>query len=253
VARRQVVLEDAVTPYILLAYLPILLLLALLVRRSGKAPQQQQATAMQHYRQLEALLSIMAVLKPTRPLPPMRGFAASPDFLLLLMERIFTDTPELVVEASSGVSTLITAYCLKQLGRGHVVSLEHDAPYVQQTQDLLALHGVSEYATVLHAPLVEYPLSTGVWRWYRLSDLPTDRPIDLLVVDGPPGALQPLSRYPALPLLEQYLSGKASILVDDANRPDEQEMVRRWVAEHRGWSARHYETETGAVALRRTP
>lgn len=206
----------------------------------------------QHYRQTEALFSLFHYLDPVLPLPEMRGWAASPDFLKLVMETILTDRPRLVLEASSGVSTLVTAYCLKKLGGGKVIALENGAPFAAKTQDLINRHGLNDWATVIHAPLVTVHLPEGQWQWYDLSRLPVaiDH-IDLFVVDGPPGFLQPLSRYPALPLIADRLSPRATILLDDGDRPDEREIVQRWQNQWPQWRGELLPLEKGAFVLRR--
>jgi hypothetical protein len=45
--------------------------------------------------------------------------------------------------------------------------------------------------------------------------------IDLLLVDGPPGSLGEMARYPALHVLESQLASNAVVILDDADRPDE--------------------------------
>jgi hypothetical protein len=183
------------------------------------------------YRQIESLFSLFFTIKPTLPLPEMRGWAASPDLLKKITEVILTETPDVVVEASSGTSTLVIAYCLKQLGKGKVVSLEHDAKHAAMSQRLISFHRLENIATVLHAPLTEIVINDQKWLWYNTEGLKVDRPIDLLVVDGPPGHLQALSRYPALPVLYRQLSKRATIILDDGRRDDEKKIVSRWEQE----------------------
>jgi hypothetical protein len=57
--------------------------------------------------------------------------------------------------------------------------------------------------------------------------------IELLVVDGPPAYAQGhgLARYPALPVLHDRLAPSATIILDDAERPGEREIIRRWQLE----------------------
>jgi hypothetical protein len=52
--------------------------------------------------------------------------------------------------------------------------------------------------------------------------------IDMLFVDGPPGMLQRHSRYPAVPQLLSRLSPSAVVLLDDAGRSDEREIMETW-------------------------
>ena len=59
----------------------------------------------QTYRQIEALVMLAKCLPLRHPLPPMRGFAVSPDLALLLYELVHEHHPSLVVECGSGVSS----------------------------------------------------------------------------------------------------------------------------------------------------
>jgi hypothetical protein len=91
-------------------------------------------------------------------------------------------------------------------------------------------------------------LSNELFPWYSLATLP-DLEIDLLVVDGPPGALRPLARYPAGPRLLPRLASGALVFVDDAIRVDETEMVRRWMSEFPGLRQEIHEAEKGLLIL----
>ncbi len=53
----------------------------------------------------------------------------------------------------------------------------------------------------------------------------------MLVIDGPPGNLGSLARYPAGPLLMSKLNNPFTCFVDDANRTDELEIVNKWASE----------------------
>ena len=51
-----------------------------------------------HFRQVEALVGLHAVLRPDRDLPETRGWAASPDFLLGLVAHAMATKPRVIVE-----------------------------------------------------------------------------------------------------------------------------------------------------------
>src|SRR5262245_33036140 len=138
-----------VLPPILSAMLVLVVLLEMYRRRLS------ERDLLILYQQIESLCSLLVTLKPSLPLPEMRGWAASPDLLKKITEVILIESPRLVVEASSGASTVVIAYCLKRLGKGKVISLEHDAKFAAITQSNLAFHGLEDVATVLHAPLTE--------------------------------------------------------------------------------------------------
>jgi predicted O-methyltransferase YrrM len=202
------------------------------------------------FAQLEALGWLRDLLKLEHPLRPTRHVAAGPDFLVELVRIIDREQPRHVLEMGSGVSTVVMAARLRMVGTGTLVALEHDEKYAELTRQELRLHGLHEVATVIHAPLSEVTIGTSTWNWYEVpaEGLPEEL-VELLVVDGPPGSVGPLARYPALPLMADRLAPGAIVLVDDARRPDEQEMARRWQAEFAGLESRYLEFESGAFLM----
>jgi len=202
------------------------------------------------YRQIEALSSLLWTLTPDLPLPRMRGWAASPDFLKELAEIILATRPGLVVETGSGVSTVVAGYCLRRLGRGRIVSLDHDPKLAAATRATLSLHDLHEVATVVDAPLTNVTVGGTAWRWYDTSSLKIDEPIDILVIDGPPGTTQALARYPAVPVFHGRMHDGSIILADDAKREDERQILSMWEKEF-GLEPDFIDTETGACILRR--
>ena len=85
---------------------------------------------------------------------------------------------------------------------------------------------------MLYAPLVERSTADGAWTWYAPTyEAELQQPIDLLIVDGPPGLLSPDARYPALPLLREHLAQDVVILLDDGDRDDERAAAFRWARE----------------------
>jgi Methyltransferase domain len=202
------------------------------------------------YAQMEALQGLLWTFKPGAPWPSTRFWAASPDLLREITNHVLNERPSLVVEASSGTSTLIIALCLRRLGAGKVIALEHDPIYVEKTRAAISLHGLHEYASVIHAPLVQHNVKGVSHQWYDLSAIKLPGTIDLLVVDGPPETTQKLARYPAVPLLASKFSRRARVLLDDGSRPDEQLMARRWAEENPGSHLEFLHLEAGAWSLR---
>ncbi|MEL6674095.1 MAG: class I SAM-dependent methyltransferase [Bacteroidota bacterium] len=201
------------------------------------------------YQNVEALFSLYQQINPRLPLPIMRGWAASPDFLNVLVELVRTRKPKVIVECGSGTSSLVSGYLLEELGQGKVYSLDHEAYYGAETTQRLALHGLSEQVEVFHAPLIQHQIEGKSWQWYDFSALPAEVRIDLLVIDGPPSSIQHQARYPALPLLAGRMSAEATILLDDYDRPEDTALVKRWVAEFEGWTLKEIGTEKGAAVL----
>lgn len=176
-------------------------------------------------------------------------WSAAPDFLNAVADHVLAARPETILECSSGTSTVILARCCQVNGRGRVYSLENGPEFAASTRAELARLGLSTHAAVIDAPLLDWPLGGSNYQWYALDHLP-EHAIDMLVIDGPPGFLQPLSRYPALPLLYRRLSESAAIYLDDAARPDERAIVSLWLREHPELSHRYVELERGCAILR---
>ncbi|MET8140142.1 class I SAM-dependent methyltransferase [Sphaerisporangium sp. NPDC005288] len=221
-------------------------------------------SARHDYAQLEALIDVRALLEPRAPLPRLRGWAASPDVLRLLVERVAADHTKLIVECGSGASSVWLGYAVQRFGAGRVVALEHDERFAEASRDLVAAHGLQDVVEVRHAPLTtwtaprtdsgEAGASGGEsWPWYDTGAVEDLHGVGLVFVDGPPGATAPLARYPALPVLLPRCAADAWFVVDDTVRPDEREVADRWLREHPELTGSAYPAEKGAMILRRTP
>jgi predicted O-methyltransferase YrrM len=206
-----------------------------------------------NYRQMEGYVNLVSTIKPVRPFPPMRKAVIAPDLANILYSTIMTYRPRMIVECGSGVSTLITAYGLKSLGAGHVITMDHEASYAAHTREMIAQHGLSSWVTVLHTPLVEQTVQGRKCFWYDLSSLKFEGEIDLLFVDGPPAVENGLARYPALPLLYSRLSPSAVVILDDAARPGEKEVKALWSKEFATLYNQSLPTEKGTEIFSKTP
>ncbi len=215
-----------------------------------------QDGASTHYKQAESLAGIYAALPIRAPLPPMREHVMSPDLAREIVSMTLGAHPRTVVEVGSGVSTLLTAYALEVNGdeSAHIYSLDHEPLYASITRRNLAAHGLERWATILDAPLVHTDITGTPRRWYDASELEAalgDRRIDLLVVDGPPARDDRMAREPALPALGHLLAPGAAVIMDDAGRSGEREIVERWAAGTPGFEVRWLSAEKGAAILRR--
>jgi len=55
-------------------------------------------------------------------------------------------------------------------------------------------------------------LEQGKWQWHDLNAVNVPENINMLLVDAPPGTLQPRSRFPAIPLLYEYFAKDITII-----------------------------------------
>jgi predicted O-methyltransferase YrrM len=169
-----------------------------------------------------------------RPMPVLgANWAARSSAILFIIDEILGGSARrTILECGSGASTLWASAALRYRGGGHVTTLEADAHFGAETRARLAEHGLESWATVVDAPLVDTETpGRGHQPWYDLSGLGDLTEVDLLFVDGPPRSTAELARYPAVPLLLPRLRVGALVVLDDTNRPDEQEIVRLWTAQ----------------------
>ena len=159
---------------------------------------------------------------PHDALPNLGSWKADTGLLTLVADHILGAKPKLVVEFGTGASTLIIARALEMAGGGSLISFDQHQGFVEATRAWLAEHG-------LEADLRAVPLepSPDGWPglWYDHGPLP--EAIDLMLIDGPPWTLHPFTRGAAATLFGRIASG-GTIMLDDAARPGERIVARRW-------------------------
>ena len=197
---------------------------------------------MNHFNDIQKKLGL------DQSLPYTADWSAAADFIELIVEHGLQAKPEVIVEWSSGLTTLVMARCCQINQKGRVISLENGEEYAEKTRQQLKVFGLEEYAQVIHAPLVKVVLDRE-YDWYSLKSLP-EVSIDMLVIDGPSGFIQKNSRYPALPLLFDKFSDQARVFLDDAARDDEKELVEQWQSEFSGVGYEYLGLERGCSVLK---
>lgn len=157
------------------------------------------------------------------------GWAADPVFADELMRTLCRRRPAQVVECGSGWTTVLVACCLEELDAGRIVALEHKERFARRTRELVAACGCANRAEVRLAPLSSQNVDGDDRVWYDASVVQSIAgPIDLLLVDGPPGSLAQEVRFPAVPLLRGRLANDCLVLLDDGYRGDEARIARAW-------------------------
>lgn len=204
------------------------------------------------FAQYECRQQLLQFIQPQRPFPATRGYRGSPDFLLEVYARIKALKPEVIVEGSSGLSSIVCGYALQQLGRGQVISMEHDAHYADLSQQAVVDHGLENIVNVRHAPLIKHTIKETAWQWYDFKSVGLPNTIDFIVIDGPPKRLQDKARYPALPILIKSLKVGGVLMLDDADRSSESEAVKDWQAEFKNISVEYIPLEKGLFVVTKT-
>jgi predicted O-methyltransferase YrrM len=155
-------------------------------------------------------------------LPNLGSWKADTGFLHRIVDAVEELRPATVVELGAGASTLVCAMALKNNGGGRLISYDQHEDFVRATAEWVRSEGAE--AEIRHAPLVD---TANEWPgpWYRLDGIPPS--IDLLIIDGPPWAIHPFVRGAAESLFSRIGQG-GIILLDDAARPGERIVARRW-------------------------
>lgn len=163
---------------------------------------------------------------------PFSGWAMAANDLFRLVSTIQVERYGTIVECGSGASTIAIGRLLRQLGSGHLYSLEEDGAWYGMMAATLAAEGLTGIVTLIHAPLEPYLGADA--NWYALERAQQVQTgaghIDLLLVDGPK-SVTTYSRYPALPVFIAQLDGSSLIVLDDTRRPGETAVLERWSRE----------------------
>ena len=159
---------------------------------------------------------------PADALPNLGAWKADTGLLTLVTEHILAHRPKLVVEFGTGASTLVIARALQKAGGGTLISFDQHQDFADSTRAWLGEHGLeADLRAVALRP------SPGGWpgRWYDHGPLPDA--IDMMLIDGPPWSIHPMTRGAASCLFDQISPG-GTVFLDDAARPGERLVARRW-------------------------
>lgn len=167
------------------------------------------------------------------PLPSLGTWAIEADFARLIAQEV-EKGPGLIVEFGSGASTVLIASILKRLGRGKLISFDHDPGFATTTEARLEEITASEYVDLIVAPLADQEFGGTAVTWYDIDTVSAALPgdtIDLLIVDGPPNT-EGSARWPAVNFLNPQLAPRAVVLADDGRRKPERLGAFKWSRDH---------------------
>jgi hypothetical protein len=154
------------------------------------------------------------------------GWSTKSPYLMACLQAALSCTRP-ILECGSGLSTILLGIVARSTGT-QVWALEHIPVWGRRVINCLREADVAS-AIVVIRPLREY----GNFAWYDppLDVLPRD--FGLAVCDGPPGDTHG-GRYGLLPIMRSRMAAGCLILLDDAERAQEEGIARRWAAELRG-------------------
>jgi hypothetical protein len=159
------------------------------------------------------------------------AYSADLSYLLEVVAHV-RDCHGAVLECGTGLTTLVAGVLAERRGVT-VHSLEQDADWAEVIERALARHQIST-VRVTYAPLHRY----GNFVWYAETAM-WDSPkwFDLVLCDGPAvfehwgPVIHAQWRYGVFPVLAARSVGAREILLEDADDPRAEAMLRRWRAE----------------------
>lgn len=180
------------------------------------------------------LLALQVLAPLSSSYLPWNVAAMRPSGVVAVLNEIVINRRRCIVELGSGISSIYMGRLVRERG-GHIWTVEHDEQWADTLEQELAKESLGDVVTVVRAPLAP---TKSAWSdeenaWYESDAIRgtiADQPIDLLVIDGPPAndVARQHSRYPAIPFFSPLLANDYTIMLDDVNRPGEQEIMKRW-------------------------
>jgi hypothetical protein len=167
---------------------------------------------------------------------PLTTWVVSPREIVHACNEIVINNRKTIVEFGSGFSTICIAQLLKLYGRqATFITVEENSAWAAELARILDSFGLRSYVTIVTAPVSDIKLpigKAGQTKWYDtdlLSKAFQDiSDIDLILVDGPTGAVSKHARYSAIPFLKDKLSKDFVIFADDTFRAEEKNMAMEW-------------------------
>jgi predicted O-methyltransferase YrrM len=184
-----------------------------------------------YYKAHEAEAMALLAANDGFPSLPWSTWALSADALQRFIGLLRVRDCRTVVECGSGISTIVMAREFRSRGKGHVWAVEEDEHWADLVREMLVERGLSEWATIVVAPLEPLEIDELHFQWYSaaaLKDVLALKKIDALLVDGPKGDTCRLARYPAFPMFRNQLGATFITVLDDARRPDETRIAALW-------------------------
>ncbi len=163
---------------------------------------------------------------------PWTAAAMAPSAICALLNEILINRRKTVVEFGAGISTLYIAKMMQDI-EGQLISFEHDRAWLSVVENMLAKHNVADSAKVIHAPLGSCSCALDGREWYNedvVKAALAGKVLDGVIVDGPPAsdpALE-LARYPAVPVIREFLGESFFVFLHDIDRPGETCVFKKW-------------------------
>lgn len=162
---------------------------------------------------------------------PRTSMSLQPFALVFVLNEILLNKRKRIIECGTGISTLLMA----RLARLHNIDLvidtiDEDEEWLTIIYDLIEKEDLAKYVNFIHAPI----LSNDGTYWYdeqSINNKLKNEKIDMILIDGPKTFDNKIIRYNAVKYFRKKFSNNYIIILDDANRKGEKEIINRWKKE----------------------
>ncbi|WP_405611259.1 class I SAM-dependent methyltransferase [Polaribacter sp. Asnod1-A03] len=175
----------------------------------------------------------LSVFKFKTYLPYSKSSLSYSSISYILNDVIINDRKD-IIEFGGGISTVYLAKLAKTSKKNlKITTIDHDEKWISILTNILKEEELIEYVNLIYCPLDSSSLSIENNKWYSESVIKNNikgMKFDLVIVDGPLAYEKEfeMSRYPALPFINNYLNKRNSIFLDDTNRNGEKKIVKLW-------------------------
>lgn len=200
------------------------------IQRLGRVMTEPQLEQLSALRQIMGDIEAKQILQPLQPKTflPESDWSLSSRAILAVVNDIYSNHRERVVEFGSGISTLYIGKLLQQY-EGKLYSFENDSHWYQLFGNIVHREHLEDTVVLSHAPLIPYAeaFAPGL-TWYDTTIIQNtlrDILVDTIVVDGPNRSI---TRYPAIPALRDKLAASYTILLDDSAGTVARKVLNAW-------------------------
>jgi hypothetical protein len=156
----------------------------------------------------------------------------TPKKAVMILDQIERTQPECVLEVGAGTSTAILAAAASRYGF-RLLSLENYEGTIEYVDWLVGDLPCSHALTIQKCGFRRYNTVSGrTYWWYNANLSMLERPVDLMVIDGPMSTF--VGRNGAVHAALPYLNHPNQVILDDCKRKHEKECVDEWVHDYPG-------------------
>lgn len=179
-------------------------------------------------------MSILQPLLSGKDYLAINGGALRPFCMAYILNEIIINKRKSVIEFGSGISTILIARLIKENELPvSFVSVEHNIEWIEVLNKQLKKENLTDFVKIEHINLVDQNTEIGKVLSYdskRVLNIIAGNKYDLIIVDGPPANKREIrySRYPVFFNFRNNLFNDYCLIIDDANRKGEKEIINRY-------------------------